>query len=159
MHPTVRHFVEDAGRLTQSLGLGQAIGQVFAYLYFSPEPRSLPAIQQALGISKGSASMTVRQLERWLAVRKVLIKGDRKDWYEANDWLGQIVRNVLVGAIEKRLALSNGLFSPTGEDALVVDHPDAAFVAARIKHLRGFQQRVKKVWESPVVHKLVRQRV
>jgi DNA-binding transcriptional regulator GbsR (MarR family) len=91
-HPITRRFIEDAGNTTQALGVGRVIGQIFAYLYFSEESRTLDDMKGALGISKGSASMGVRQLEQWGAVQRVWVKGDRKDFYTANDYFGQIVR-------------------------------------------------------------------
>ena len=102
--PIVRKFVEDAGNTTQALGVGRVIGQIFAYLYFSEEPRTLDDMKEALGISKGSASMGVRQLEQWGAVQRVWVKGDRKDYYNANDYFGQIVRNIATDLMGKRLA-------------------------------------------------------
>ena len=149
----VRRYIEDAGRLSQSLGLGRAVGQVYAYLYFSPAHRGLADLHETLGISKGSASMTVRQLEQWGAVRKVWVKGDRKDYYEANDWIGQILRNVLVDTIGKRLAQANGLLSTDVEASL--SGPDAPFIRERIENLRRFQSRARKVWENPIVRNLV----
>ena len=151
----VRRYIEDAGSLSQVLGLGRAIGQIYALVYFSPQPRSLSDMKESLGISRGSASMNVRQLEQWGAVRKVWIKGDRKDYYEANDWLGQIVRNILIDTIGRRLAQSGALFSHADTMLVDADHPDADFVRARIEHLQKFQVRVKKTWQNPLVKKLM----
>ena len=155
MQPTVQLFIEDAGNLTTSLGLGRAIGQVFAYLYFNSRPQSLSDMQQALGISKGSASMTVRQLEQWEAVRKVWVKGDRKDYYEANEWIGQIVRNVVSDTIGRRLAASNGLLDVDVGDLSSLPDDDVDFVRGRIANLERFQLRARKVWSNPVVRRLL----
>lgn len=155
MNTIVERFVEDAGNLTTSLGLGRAIGQVFAYLYFSPEPRSLSDLEKALGISKGSASMTVRQLEQWGAAKKIWVKGDRKDYYEANDWLGQIIRNVLADTIGRRLTQGNGLLASDLLPPPADPGPEAAFIHSRLEHLRKFQDRAKRVWRNPLVKKLV----
>jgi len=103
-HPITRRLIEDAGNTTQALGVGRVVGQIFAYLYFSEEPRGLDDMKEALGISKGSASMGVRQLEQWGAVQRVWVKGDRRDYYTANDYFGQIVRNIAVDLMGKRLA-------------------------------------------------------
>jgi DNA-binding transcriptional regulator GbsR (MarR family) len=115
-HPITRRFIEDAGNTTQALGVGRVVGQIFAYLYFSEESRTLDDMKGALGISKGSASMGVRQLEQWGAVQRVWVKGDRKDFYTANDYFGQIVRNIATDLMGKRLAsLSASLDAAEGE--------------------------------------------
>ena len=125
--PIIRRFIEDAGSTTQSLGVGRVIGQIYAYLYFSEPPRSLDDMKEELGISKGSASMGVRQLEQWGAAQRVWVKGDRKDFYTANDYFGSIIRNVMSDLMGKRLAsLSQSL-----------DAADAELTALEKKELSG----------------------
>ena len=102
--PLIRRFIEEAGNTTQTLGVGRVIGQIYAYLYFSEPPRTLDDMKETLGISKGSASMGVRQLEQWDAVQRIWVKGDRKDYYTANDYFGRIVRNIMSDLMGKRLA-------------------------------------------------------
>ena len=153
LNPVVRRFVEDAGNLTQSFGLGRVVGQIYAYLYFSPAPRSLADMRDALGISKGSASTGVRQLEQWSAVRKVWVKGDRKDYYEANDWLGRILKNALVDVVgTKMLSLAPILAGMSGE---LSGNGEGEFIRARIEHLRKFYRRAEKFWRNPLLQKLL----
>jgi len=160
LNPVVRRFIEDAGNLTQSLGLGRVLGQLYAYLYFSPAPRSLADMQKVLGISKGSASTLVRQLEQWGAARRVWVKGDRKDYYEANDWFGRILRNAVADIVGRRLAaygsLLNGVESEVAK--IGVDRTDGedGFVRERVEHLRAFQARAQKLWSNPLVQRLLK---
>jgi len=77
------NIIESAGRTTQGFGLGRIIGQLYALLFFSPSPLSLDQMAGELKISKGSASTNIRELEKWGAACKVWVKGDRKDYYEA----------------------------------------------------------------------------
>ena len=158
--PVVRRFIEDAGNTTQSLGIGRVLGQIYAYLYFSREPKNLADMQATLGISKGSASTVVRQLEQWNAVRKIWVRGDRRDYYEANDWLGEIVRNVLRDTVGKKLSTSTSLLNGlkaefNGASHTVVDE-DRAFIDERLQHLRRFTQKAEKAWNSPVVRVLLK---
>jgi DNA-binding transcriptional regulator GbsR (MarR family) len=158
MTSVVRRFIEDAGNTTQALGLGRVVGQIYAYLYFSSTPRGLEDFQRELAISKGSASMVVRQLEQWGAARRVWVKGDRKDYYEANDWLGQILRNLLVDTIGKKLFSYTSLLDEATLDLSVLDaeNGERDFVKARIDHLRQFHARVQKVWNNPIVKRLLK---
>lgn len=151
----VRKCIEDAGNLTRSLGVGRSVGQVYALLYFSPKPLGLADLHEVLGISRGSASMTVRQLEQWRAVRKVWIRGDRKDYYEANDWIGQILRNVLRDTIGKRLTQANGLLAGSVDADIAGDDEASEFVRSRLENLQRFQSRVRQAWQNPVVQKLM----
>jgi DNA-binding transcriptional regulator GbsR (MarR family) len=155
--PVVRRFIEEAGKVTQSFGVGRVLGQIYAYLYFSERPRSLSDMQRGLGISKGSASMGVRQLEQWEAVRKVWVRGDRKDYYEANDWFGNIVKHAALDTVVKKLSSSAAVLGEL-ETELKQD-PNGwggAFVRGRIKHLRRFQQRAQKLLGSPLLRMLLK---
>ena len=158
MNPITRRFIEDAGNTTQSLGIGRVIGQIYAYLYFSHEPRGLGDMQKTLGISKGSASMGVRQLEQWGAARRVWIRGDRKDYYEANDWFGKILKTLLVETLGKKLTSYATLLDEATRDlsSLNVENGEKEFVRKRIEHLRRFQQRAMNVWGNPVVQRLMK---
>jgi DNA-binding transcriptional regulator GbsR (MarR family) len=157
LHPVVRRFVQEAGSLTQSLGLGRVLGQIYAYLYFSQTPQSLGDLQRALGISKGGASMCVRQLEQWDAVRKVWVRGDRKDYYEANDWFGNILKKAVMDTVGKRLSSYQSLLEQMGASA--ANDPgwngEGAFVQERIGRLQKFQTRAQRLWKNPLLQTLL----
>ena len=157
-NPMVRRFIEEAGNTTQSLGIGRVLGQIFAFLYFSSKPRTLSDMEHSLGISKGSASTGVRQLEQWGAVRKVWVRGDRKDYYEANDWFGRILKNAVIDMVGKRLSSYTSLLS-TAEAELRSSpqrNGEEAFLRQRIDHIRKFHGRAQKLWGNPVLQSLLR---
>lgn len=96
-------FIETAGYSAQSLCTGRVIGQIFAHTYLAREPQSLDDLKEKLGISKGSASQSVRQLEQWGALRKIWIKGERRDYYEVCDDFGKIVRKAVLDHVARRM--------------------------------------------------------
>jgi len=157
LDPVVQRLIQTAGSTSQSLGMGRVVGQIYAYLFFSSEPRCLDEIQSALGVSKGSVSMGVRQLEQWAAAHKVWVKGDRKDYYEADDWLGRIVKNVMFDMVGKKIASFDALFADV--EAEIETNPAAngngELIRDRIQHLRRFYDRARKTWDSPIVRTLM----
>jgi len=158
LSPVVRRFIEEAGKTSQSFGLGRVLGQVYAYLYLSPVPRGLHDLQRALGISKGSASMTVRQLEQWEAVRKVWVRGDRKDYYEANDWFGRILKRAALDTVLKKLSSYASLLDEMETNLRREPHDtfDKDFIRERIRHLRKFQARTQKLLSNPLLQALLK---
>src|ERR1700691_969533 len=96
-------FIEAGGRTTQSFGLGRILGQIYALLYLSPTPLCLDDIVRELGVSKASVSTTIRQLERWSAVKRVWVQGDRKDYYEAETDFHAVLRHGLLMTVRKKL--------------------------------------------------------
>jgi len=96
-------FAEIAGQLSARLGLSRTVGQLYALLFLSDEPLCLDYMVERLKISKGSVSTNIRELEKWGAVRKVWVKGSRKDFYEANPDTLKIVINRFKVGIQQRL--------------------------------------------------------
>ncbi len=156
LDPIIHKFIEDAGNMTKSFGAGRVLGQIFALLYFSQEPVNLADMQNTLGISKGSASMGVRQLEKWGAVKKIWVVGDRKDYYVANDWFGRIIKNALMDTLnEKMTAYGESLKNAEAMlDEVEGGNGREEFIRDRLQHLRNFQERVNGLLENPLTKAL-----
>jgi len=96
-------FIQTAGDLARSLSINPLVGQLYALLYIRQNPVSLDEMVEKLKISKGNASINIRILENWQAVKKIWVKGSRKDYYTAeNDFL-KIVINRLNEGLTRRL--------------------------------------------------------
>lgn len=76
-------FIGHIGNLCNKFGLNNFIAQLYGVLYLSSRPLSLDELSEKLKASKGNTSINIRELERWGAVRRVWVKGSRKDFYEA----------------------------------------------------------------------------
>ena len=158
----VRRMVEAAGHASQSLGLGRVVGQIYAYLYFSRDARTLDDLTHALAISKGSASMCVRQLEQWGALEKIWVKGDRKDYYRAADAFGKIVKNIVLEIAGKRIQSSAALLEAVDQELARKNgngrggSTEEAFIAERVEHLRMFQKKAQGMWDSVILRMLLK---
>jgi len=78
---TVRSFVEAWGAMGSLWGINRSVARVHALLMASEEPVSLDEIAERLQISKGNASMSLRELRTFGVVRQVEVPGDRRDFY------------------------------------------------------------------------------
>lgn len=151
-------FIDTAGQFTQSLGFGRILGQIYAHVYFSPEPQTLDDLTAQLGISKGSASMSVRQLEGWHALRKVWVKGDRKDYYETTEEFGRIIRKALLDLVGQKMETADALLEEA-ETRLKVQgngSREAAHIRQRVAKLRAFRQKTQGLWESSIIRLLLK---
>jgi DNA-binding transcriptional regulator GbsR (MarR family) len=155
-------FVETTGHVTQSLGVGRVLGQVYAYLYFSPQPQSLDDLTKVLEISKGSASMSVRQLEQWGALRRIWIKGDRKDYYEALDSFGKIIRKALLDMIGRKMEIGDSLLEQS--ETMVkettsnthLSREEIEFMKNKVAKIRAFRNRTQRIWDSSILSLLLK---
>lgn len=101
------HFLSLAGRSTQEFGLGRILGQVYFLLLFCAHPLCLDDIAKRLGISKASASNAVRELEKWRALRRSWLKGDRKDYFIAETDFGKILNNGFFAQLVRKVDSAN----------------------------------------------------
>jgi DNA-binding transcriptional regulator GbsR (MarR family) len=96
-------FLGNINRLCSKFGLNNIMAQIYALLYLSGKPLSLNDMVERLKISKGSASVNIRELERYGAVRHIWVKGSRKDYYEAESDIKQVILERAKSMIGKRL--------------------------------------------------------
>jgi DNA-binding transcriptional regulator GbsR (MarR family) len=74
-------FVLEWGRMSSSWGINRTMAQIHALLFVSGEALSMEEIMDRLQISRGNASMNLRELMDWGIVRRFRRPGDRKDTY------------------------------------------------------------------------------
>jgi DNA-binding transcriptional regulator GbsR (MarR family) len=87
--------VATCGRIVEFWGFTRTMGRVFGLLYLTPEPLSQSEIQKRLGISAGSASMTLAALGRWGVVHRVWVRGLRREHYQAETDFWKMISGVL----------------------------------------------------------------
>ena len=91
-----RALATDAcGRIAEFWGFTRTMGRAFGLLYLSREPLPQAEIQSRLGISAGSASMTLAALGRWGVVHKVWVRGQRREHYQAETDFWKMISGVL----------------------------------------------------------------
>ena len=88
-------FTQSLSRIAEFWGYPRAMGALYAALYLAPEPLSLDALVEAVGVTKGAVSTNIRALEQLGMVHKQVRAGDRKDYYEADTDFWKIARTVL----------------------------------------------------------------
>ena len=71
------------------------MGRAFGLLYLSHEPLPQAEIQARLGISAGSASMTLAALGRWGVAHRVWVRGQRREYYQAETDFWKMISGVL----------------------------------------------------------------
>jgi DNA-binding transcriptional regulator GbsR (MarR family) len=139
-------FVDGIGAAAATSGiLNQLQGRIFALLYLQPQPMSLDEIAAELQQSKSNISVNIRGLVEWQLVRRIPVRGSRKDHYEAATDFWRLmqeimerryrlnVRQVLAAVDETRRAAAE-----TGGFDSEAEHKGAEFISARLEGLRAF---------------------
>ena len=142
-------LMEAMGRITSFWGFSKIMGQLYGLLYLSPKPLTLDDMAESLSISKGNVSINIRALERWNMVKPVWVKGDRKDYYEAETDFWKIVKGVLREREKKEFDLAldsvTKLLKKTEEAQKVSKNAEAAFAIDRLRKLEDFIQTIDKL--------------
>lgn len=88
-------FILEWGRMSSSWGINRTMAQIHALLLISGEPWSMDDIIHRLHISRGNASMNLRDLVDWGLVTRFRHPGDRKDIYQADGDIIQMFARVV----------------------------------------------------------------
>ncbi len=76
-------FVTQWGALGSQWGINRTMAMIHALLLVSTRPLTTDEIMATLSISRGNANTNLRDLVSWGLIRNVIVKGERKDHYEA----------------------------------------------------------------------------
>lgn len=81
-------FILEWGRMSSSWGINRTMAQLHALLFISGEALTVDEIMERLRISRGNASMSLRDLMDWGIVRRFRKPGERRDTYtsETDPW-------------------------------------------------------------------------
>lgn len=152
-------FIESAGKISANmLGMVNKVGgQIYALLFLSRDPLSLDEIAEILGVSKGNISVNVRLLEELKLVKKVWVKGSRRDYYEANrDYPRKLLKGFfdrIREGIDESMRLINRCQGQFQEALPVVKsdeeaQKDADFMMLQLDILKAFYTAAGQIFED-----------
>lgn len=141
--------IETMGRISAFWGFSKIMGQLYGLLYLSPNPLTLDSMADSLSISKGNVSINVRNLLRWNMAKEVWVKGDRKDYYEAEIDFWKIIRGVLKEREKKEfdqaLSTIGSLRNKTKKLRKTTRDAEIAFTEERLMKLEDFISNMDKI--------------
>ena len=121
MHPFQRNIVVTAGELAELFSFNRSLGQIFGFLYISPDPVSLEDIAGACLMSKANASLHLRTLEQWGAVHRSWKPGTRKDYYTATRDLKKTAFLRVQEGLSRRLQFAKQRLAAIKEDPTTME--------------------------------------
>lgn len=83
-------FVGQWGALGTQWGINRTMAQIHAMLMTSPVAMCTDEVMEELSISRGNAHSNLKELVAWGLIRMIVIKGERRDFYEAEKDVWQI---------------------------------------------------------------------
>lgn len=99
----VQRFVLHWGEMGAVWGVNRSIGQIHALLYLSDRPMTAEDMAETLALARSNVSTSMKELVQWGLVRRVSILGDRRDYFEAEADLWEMVDRIAEGRKSREL--------------------------------------------------------
>jgi DNA-binding transcriptional regulator GbsR (MarR family) len=97
MPPAVERFVLKWGDMGSAWGVNRSVSQIHALLYLMGRPLTAEDIADTLGIARSNVSTSLKELLAWNLIRRVPIRGDRRDHFEAEGDIWELVTRIAIG--------------------------------------------------------------
>ena len=78
-----QQFISSWGAFGTNWGINRTMAQIHALLMVSAEPLTQEDVMEQLNVSRGNVNMNIRDLITWGLVDRVLIAGERKEYFTA----------------------------------------------------------------------------
>src|SRR5712691_3039078 len=99
----MERFVLHWGDLGGRWGVNRSVSQIHALLYLSDRPLTAEEIADLVGIARSNVSTSIKELMAWNLIRRVPIRGDRRDHFEAETDVWEVFLRVAAGRKEREI--------------------------------------------------------
>ena len=90
-----QQFISSWGAFGTHWGINRTMAQIHALLLISSEPLTQDDIMEELNISRGNTNMNIRELIDWGLVERVILSGERKEFFSAEKDIWKVVRQIV----------------------------------------------------------------
>lgn len=99
----IERFILHWGDMGGQWGVNRSVSQIHALLYLAKTPLTADDISAALGIARSNVSTSIKELQAWNLIRRVPVKGDRRDHFEAETDVWEISMRIAAGRKEREI--------------------------------------------------------
>jgi DNA-binding transcriptional regulator GbsR (MarR family) len=90
-----QQFISSWGAFGTHWGINRTMAQIHALLLVSPDPLTQDDIMEQLDISRGNTNMNIRELINWGLVERVILPGERKEYFTAEKDIWKVVKQIV----------------------------------------------------------------
>lgn len=95
--PAIEHFVLHWGDMGGQWGVNRSVSQIHALLYTAERPMTAEDIAETLGLARSNVSNSIKELMGWELIRRIPVKGDRREHFEAETDVWEIAARIARG--------------------------------------------------------------
>jgi DNA-binding transcriptional regulator GbsR (MarR family) len=90
-----QQFISSWGAFGTHWGINRTMAQIHALLLVSADPLTQDNMMEELNISRGNANMNIRELIDWGLVERIIIPGERKEYFVAEKDIWKVVKQIV----------------------------------------------------------------
>jgi DNA-binding transcriptional regulator GbsR (MarR family) len=90
-----QQFISNWGAFGTHWGINRTMAQIHALLLVCPDPVTQDDIMEELDISRGNVNMNIRELINWGLVERVVLTGERKEFFLAEKDIWKVVKQIV----------------------------------------------------------------
>lgn len=99
----IDRFVLHWGEMGGQWGVNRSVSQIHALLFLSERPLSAEEIADTLALARSNVSNSIKELLGWNLIRRVPIRGDRRDHFEAETDVWEVFLRIAAGRKEREI--------------------------------------------------------
>jgi DNA-binding transcriptional regulator GbsR (MarR family) len=147
MPPAVQRFILHWGDMGGQWGVNRSVAQIHALLYLSERPLTAEDIAETLGLARSNVSTSIKELLAWKLIRRIPVMGDRRDHFEAETDIWDMVTRIAQGRKEREIdpaaaALRACLAEAEGDRRI------SPVAVARLKEMQDFVETVNRWYDQ-----------
>jgi DNA-binding transcriptional regulator GbsR (MarR family) len=147
--PAVERFVLQWGDMGGKWGVNRSVSQIHALLYLSDRPMSAEEVADTLWLARSNVSNSIKELLAWNLIRRVPIKGERRDHFEAETDVWEIFTRIAAGRKEREIDPAVVALKSCVAEAQT-DPTVNAVASARLKSMLEFVETMDR-WSSEML--------
>ncbi|HVQ08663.1 MAG TPA: MarR family transcriptional regulator [Allosphingosinicella sp.] len=145
--PAVERFILHWGDMGNQWSVNRSVAQIHALLYLSERPRTAEDIADTLAMARSNVSNSLKELISWKLIRRVPMLGDRRDHFEAETDLFEMVTRIAQGRKEREIDPAAAALRACMADARG-DPKVGAVALARLAEMQAFIETLNRWYDQ-----------
>ncbi len=88
-------FIRRWGEMAATWGISRTMAEIHALMYLATEALCTDDVMEKLAVSRGSASVNLRELVNWGLIHRIHRRGDRKEYFEGEKDVWQMFETIV----------------------------------------------------------------
>ncbi len=141
-------FIQSWGALATQWGINKTMAQLHALLLITPTPLSQDDLMTELQISRGNVNMNIRELIDWGLVERVIITGERKEFFLAEKDIWKVARQIVKERKKRELEPLNRMLEQMQEIEGDKKSAEVKAFTETVTNIRKFTQQADKTLDG-----------